>query len=171
MMSYTIPSGNPEGIPLDEVGLLRQALIAEIIAINEYRLHIAYSPIKELNEIWCHIMNEEKTHFGLFLELIREFDPEQMEMYIKVKDTIKIDNTRLPTTSLMPPTTYLNLVREDIKGENEAILLYDNNTSKIQNTQILDVYNYVIREEKKHIELLTEAMLQYNGQSYGPIYK
>lgn len=170
-MSYTVADGIPQGTPLDKVGLLRQALIAEIIAINGYELHIAYSPIKELNQIWYDIVAEEKRHYGMFLELIREYDPGQMEMYLEVRDRIKIDNTNLPQCALIPQTTYLNLVREDIKGENEAVLLYDNNVANINDNNIRDVYKSIIMDEKRHIEMLTSAMLQYDHQPYGPISK
>lgn len=168
-MSYTILDGVAQGKPLDKVGLLRQALIAEIVAINGYSLHIAYSPIKEMNEIWRFIMGEEKKHYGMFLELIREYDPGQMEMYLKARKQVHIENTNLPCSALMPTNTYLNLVREDIKGENEAILLYEENVANIEDNNIREVYQSIILEEKHHIELLTAAMLQYDSQPFGPI--
>lgn len=44
-MSYTNPEGQPQGYSYYFTNLLREALIAEIIAINGYEEHIA-------NQIW-----------------------------------------------------------------------------------------------------------------------
>lgn len=168
-MSYTNITGNPEGQPLNLPGFLRQALIAEIIAINGYRKHMAMSPIKELNDIWYHIMEEEKKHYGMFLELLRKYDPCQEKAYREVKDEIKIMNPKLPPCRLERKDCYLNLVRKDIKGELEAVLLYDQNLAFIEETDVRQVYDFVIQEERHHLEELTAAMIQYDHQSYGPI--
>jgi rubrerythrin len=64
-MSYTT-EGQPQGYPYFYTNKIREALISEIIAINGYAYHIAHSDIKDINEVWHHIMEDEKRHYGMF---------------------------------------------------------------------------------------------------------
>ncbi|WP_461613627.1 hypothetical protein [Clostridium sp. Marseille-QA1073] len=64
--------------------LLRQAMIAELVAINDYSEILAYSNIKDLNNILEHILEEEKEHYGKLLNLLRKVDEEQYYMYRRI---------------------------------------------------------------------------------------
>ena len=59
-------------------------MIAELVAINDYSEILAHSDIKILNNILHHIMEEEKEHYGRFLNLLRKVDEEQYYRYRQV---------------------------------------------------------------------------------------
>ena len=56
-----------------------------------------------------------------------------------------------------------------IKGELEAIALYDDLVEHLEDKEIIDVVRHVTREEKEHVEKLTKALLILDKDSYGPI--
>jgi len=64
----------------DEIAqALRYAMIAELDAINMY-LQIAEAIEDEkIKEVFKDIAREEKTHFGEFLAVLKELDPELVE--------------------------------------------------------------------------------------------
>lgn len=167
-MSYTNITGFPEGMPYKVSGFLRQAMIAELVAINGYRQHLAMSPIKGLNEVWHNIIEEEKKHFGMFLQLLRRYDPCQAKAY-RERNIIDFHNTRLPVCRIEAKDCYLNLVREDMKGELEAVLLYEQNLLFVEEKDVIQTYQYVIQQERDHLEELTAALIAYGHQPYGPI--
>ena len=88
-MSYTTMR-QPQGIPVFFTNLIREAMIGEIVAINDYAKHIADSNISELNEIWEHIMEDEKRHYGMFLKLLRKYDPIQLSKFDEAKEHVNI---------------------------------------------------------------------------------
>jgi hypothetical protein len=61
LMSYTNPLGQPQGMAVKITNKLRQIIIAEIIAINGYQNHISNSNMLDINEVWHHIMLDEKN--------------------------------------------------------------------------------------------------------------
>ena len=74
-MSYTYPTGQPQGEPVQFTNVLREIIIAEIVAINGYQQHIADSSMDDVNKVWRSIMLDEKKHYGLLLALLRKYDP------------------------------------------------------------------------------------------------
>ncbi len=66
-MSYTQPHGQPQGVARTPSSLLRESLVAEIVAINGYQQHIADSDMPDINAAWQSIMEDEKKHYGMFL--------------------------------------------------------------------------------------------------------
>ncbi|WP_243176624.1 hypothetical protein [Clostridium gasigenes] len=60
-MSYTT-NRQPQGIVIDETNFLREGMIAEIVAINDYSTFIKLTNNKEVKDIFYHIMEEEKEH-------------------------------------------------------------------------------------------------------------
>lgn len=173
-MSYTT-EGQPQGIPFLCTNLLREALIGELVAINGYTYHIAHSPIKDLNEIWYHIMEDEKRHYGMFLQLLRKYDPIQKEKYNETLDHIKFTSKgNLDVSSTIvkyDKYKILNNIRNDIKGELEAVILYEQQVSQIPIIDVKQVFNEIIADEKEHTEELTLALLHYDKNKYGPISK
>jgi rubrerythrin len=169
-MSYTNPNGQPQGIPAYFTNRIRELIIAEIVAINGYAEHIANSDMHNVNEVWQNIIKDEKKHYGLFLNLLRKYDPEQYQEYVKhTQSTIKSS----------PPQEYkpdyekqiiLNNIREDLKGEYEAVVLYEQLIIEMPFQDIRDTLVYVITEEKGHAEHLTKLLItldqdQYDGLS------
>ncbi len=190
-MSYTNPHGQPQGVPRKVTNLLRQVMIAEIIAINGYQTHILNSDITVINEAWYHIMLEEKSHYIIVLNLLRKYDPVEYKYFITPHEiNINPDPVQIPqsvqnshnahahnrkSSSLVPPvrSTYnkqviLNYVREDIKGELEAVILYEDEIAEIQQKDIRVALQKIIDDEKEHTEHLTQVLLAFDPDPYKP---
>jgi len=164
-LSYTTRNGQPQGISYCFTNKIREAMIAEIIAINGYAEHIANSNMEELNAAWKSIMGDEKKHYGMFLTLLRKYDPDQYEKYQEDKG--------LKYGPKGPMQVYkqiiLNNLRQDIKGELEAVILYEQEFGDIPCEDIRHVFYSVITEEKGHLEHLTELLLKYDTDNYGSL--
>ncbi|WP_338587090.1 ferritin-like domain-containing protein [Clostridium baratii] len=169
-MSYTTER-QPQGNLKTEETLLREGLIAEIVAINDYSHFIEQTDIKEVKDIFNHIMEEEKEHYGLFLEQLRRIDREQKEAQEKVagEESISSKQKIKEHTTKNLKGNLLDNIRLAIKGELEAIALYDDLVEHLEDKEIIDVVRHVTREEKEHVEELTKALLILDKDSYGPI--
>jgi|AntRauTorcE11897_2_1112592.scaffolds.fasta_scaffold00016_18 rubrerythrin len=169
-MSYTT-EGHPQGVARTTVNLIRESLMAELVAINKYNKHIKNSQFEQLNETWHHILEDEKRHYGMFLELVRKYDPVQLEMFEKAKQDVDL-TTEGYEKQFEPEYSkqiLINNIRSDIKGELEAILLYEKQLSRFRFKDIKQVFEEVIQDEKEHVEELTLAMQILDDDSYGPI--
>lgn len=170
MMSYTHPNGQPQGTATQTTNKLRELLIGEIIAINGYQSHIANSNIELINNVWHSIMMDEKTHYGKILTLLRKYDPEQQIQYLAHMGdfpVVQIPAQGHPAATLS--SVILNNLREDIKGELEAVILYEAELPKFQQHDIRVVLKSIIDEEKGHAEHLTRLLLKYDPDSYDPL--
>ncbi|HZH02587.1 MAG TPA: demethoxyubiquinone hydroxylase family protein, partial [Myxococcaceae bacterium] len=58
---------------------IRLNLEAEMDAINLYAAHIDATDNEEAKAVLRHVMDEEREHAALFMELIYRLDPEQKE--------------------------------------------------------------------------------------------
>lgn len=125
-MSYTHLKAQPQGQPYYDTNLLREGLIAEVYAINGYAEYIANSHVEEINDVWRVILRGEKEHFGMFLELLRRLDPEESKRYQEAK-SLNLNN-KVTTQAYLPQydrQLFLNNLREAIKEEMEAVILYE----------------------------------------------
>lgn len=166
-MSYTYPAGMPQGAARLFTNKMREILIAEIYAINGYQTHIANSNMEDINAAWHSIMDDEKKHYGMMLELLRKYDPIEYKSYLAHK------SDRLGPKS--PMQTYkpeydrqiiLNNLRDDIKGELEAVILYEEELPEFRYSDIRMSLRTIINEEKGHTEHLTELALKYDPDPY-----
>ncbi len=157
-MSYTTLNGIPYGVPQDVLGLLREGMIGELVAIREYDYHIRNSEIPELTEILKHIRDEEVEHYYIFLDLLRKYDKEQMKEMKKAKEHANFLQPHPMNHEKNSTECILNMLRNDIKGELEAINLYEFHVLKIKNKEIRDAFNKIIKDEKHHVEELTDAI-------------
>ena len=138
-------------------------MISEIIAINCYAEHIANSNMEEINDAWKCIMGDEKRHYGMFLTLLCKYDRDQYENY-KADDALKC-GPKGPMQAYTPQydkQIILNNVRLDIKGELEAVILYEQEFVDITCEDIQHLFYLVSREEKGHLEYLTKLLLKYD---------
>lgn len=166
-MSYTNREGQPQGVARIDTNKLREILIAEIIAINGYAKHIANSNMKEINEVWHDIIKDEKKHYGMILTLLRKYDPCEYKGYVDHKD----DNLgQIPTMQTYKASfdkqIILNDIREDIKGEFEAVILYEHQIVTIPYHDIRRTLYSIINDEKEHAEHLTKILLKYDKDEY-----
>ncbi|WP_454053174.1 ferritin family protein [Clostridium sp. Marseille-Q7071] len=171
-MSYTTIR-HPEGMVYSYDNLLRQAMIAELVAINDYSEILAYSDIKELNNILEHILEEEKEHYGKLLNLLRKVDEEQYYMYRRVlneNESKCLEPLRIDYGMEKKDGRFiLDKLREEIKGELEAIVLYEDQLRKIPDPEGRTIIYEIIMDEKEHVEELTQALLRLDKHKYGPI--
>ncbi|AIF51004.1 ferritin family protein [Pelosinus sp. UFO1] len=169
-MSYTTRNGQPQGITYYFTNKIREAMIAEIIAINGYAEHIANSNMEEINAAWKSIMGDEKKHYGMFLTLLRAYDPNQYEKYQEDKCLKYGPKTPMQTYKPSYDTQIiLNNLRQDIKGELEAVILYEQEFADIPCDDIRRVFYTIATEEKGHLEHLTQLLLKYDTDKYGSL--
>ena len=169
-MSYTNPNGQPQGIAILDTNKLREILIAEIDAINGYADHIANSNMEDINAAWKSIMGDEKKHYGMILSLLRIYDSAQYNAYKG-----HIGNKLGPKSPMQTYTPnydkqiILNNVREDIKGEFEAVILYEQHLAIIPYYDVRYALYSIINEEKGHAEHLTQLLLKYDTDKYNDL--
>ena len=170
-MSYTT-NRQPQGLLKNTETFLREGLISEIVAINDYSNFISLTDNREVKYIFYHIMEEEKRHYGLFLEALRNVDREQKRMYQDVADHIKIstkDKYKDFVTVKGNKGNLLTHIRESIKGELEAIILYEDFIANIDDTTLRDLISRIIRDEKHHVEELTKVLVTLDKDRYGSL--
>ncbi len=83
-MSYSFDEETniEDGIELD-LEMLREDLIAELEAINQYQEHIEALENEEAIRILEHIRDDEKEHVAELTKLIQTLDPVQAEKFTK----------------------------------------------------------------------------------------
>lgn len=166
-MSYTFPRGMPQGIALPFTNKLREILIAEVIAINGYQEHIANSNMEDVNRAWKKIMGDEKNHYGIILNLLRKYDPTEHNYYLAHK-AVRL-GPKSPMQAYRPEydsQIILNNLRDDIKGELEAVILYEEELPEFPYMDIRAALQGIIDQEKGHTEHLTELLLKYDPDTY-----
>ncbi|MCD6471417.1 ferritin [bacterium] len=62
---------------------LREDLIGELKAINQYQEHIDETNNEEVKEILEHIRDDEKEHYAELTKLVRKLDKTQEEKFQK----------------------------------------------------------------------------------------
>lgn len=172
-MSYTT-NRQPQGKIYLWTNKLREAMIAELIAINDYSHAINICDNDEIKDLLYHIMEDEKRHYGMFLEMLREYDTVQYEKYKEAKEHVNIvgNNKHLKQhAGKQDMNSMLRILRENIKGELEAIILYEQHLIEIECEKARKIIFDIIGDEKEHTEELTLALLKYDKDNYGPIDK
>lgn len=166
-MSYTHPFGQPQGVARTPSNLLRESLIAEIIAINGYQEHIAHSDMPDINAVWQSIMDDEKKHYGMFLTLLRKYDPAEHAQYMQhQKQRFGTKSPMQLYRSMYDQQIILNNIRVDIKGELEAVILYEHQIQLVPQRDTRQTLQVIADEEKGHTEHLTALLLKYDPDPY-----
>ena len=62
---------------------LREDLIGELEAINQYQEHIDETDNEEIKKVMNHIRDDEKEHVAELIKLLRELDSIQEEKFQK----------------------------------------------------------------------------------------
>jgi len=73
---------------LRDAEIARVGIIAELDAINLYEQLAALAENKLLRKVLLDIANEEKTHVGEFLEMLKRLDREQEKELDKGRDEV-----------------------------------------------------------------------------------
>ena len=66
-----------------DVNNLREDLIGELQAINQYQEHIDATDNEAIKKVLSHIRDDEKEHFAELTKLIRQLDETQEEKFQK----------------------------------------------------------------------------------------
>ena len=74
--------GNIDDIEMD-LEMLREDLIGELQAINQYQEHIDALESEEARRVLEHIRDDEKEHFAELTKLIQQLDHTQAEKFRK----------------------------------------------------------------------------------------
>jgi len=163
-MSYTNRSGAPQGIAKFDTNKLREILIGELVAINGYAEDIANSNMADINAVWNSIMEDEKKHFSMILTLLRKYDPFQYKSY---KEHMGDKSSPISPMQKFTPNynkqLILNNIREAIKGELEAVILYEELLDSLPYPDIRNALCFIINAEKGHAEHLTQILLKYSN--------
>ncbi|MGL4452929.1 MAG: ferritin family protein [Sarcina sp.] len=172
-MSYTT-SKQPQGKARNLANFLREAMIGELVAINEYQEHLSYCPITEVKDIFEHILKDEKRHYGMLLNLARKYDAVQSKKASEVSEHLSIKCKTLNDSNnkkKMTSSSLLTKIREDIKGELEAIIAYEDIIFKIDDKAAIKMIEEIVADEKEHVEELTYILQRLDGNCYGPLEK
>ena len=79
-MNYPFEEKSDEQLAVeDDLEMLREDLIGELQAINQYQQHIESLESEEAVTILEHIIEDEKEHVAELLGVIQNFDPVQAE--------------------------------------------------------------------------------------------
>jgi rubrerythrin len=83
-MSYSFDkeAGIEDGRELD-LEMIREDLVAELQAINQYQEHIESLDDEEAVRVLKHIRDDEKEHVAELFKLIQALDPVQSEKFTK----------------------------------------------------------------------------------------
>jgi rubrerythrin len=82
-MTYDSDYEYEEGDLEIDLEMLRDDLIGELRAINQYQEHIDTIDDDEAREVLEHIRDDEKEHVAQLTKLIQKLDPLQAEMFKK----------------------------------------------------------------------------------------
>lgn len=83
-MNHTFEEREDEQLAIeDDLDMLREDLIGELQAINQYQQHIEALESEEAVATLEHIIEEEKEHVAELFRLIQNLDPVQAEKFDK----------------------------------------------------------------------------------------
>ncbi|WP_055071620.1 ferritin family protein [Clostridium massiliamazoniense] len=169
-MSYTT-NRQPQGTAFSVGNFLRETMIGELVAINDYSEHIHLCNLDEVNKILHHILEEEKKHYGMLLNALRKVDKAQAEKAEEVNEqpSIKSKPLKYTTEKGKNCSTLLNAIRFDIKGELEAIISYEDVFQKLTDPVLKAMLREIINDEIEHVEELTRILLFLDKDCYGPL--
>ncbi len=158
-MSYTT-EGMPQGKPISSKGLIRDALIGELNAINSYQTTLEYSNIPRLNTFIYEIMNDEIHHYHLLTEYLNKLDKEQAELFKEIQKKDYSISFTLNPLEIKSPTQHniLSQLRKNIKGELEAILSYDEIENALKDATGKALIHSITKDEKEHIAELDKLV-------------
>ena len=84
-MSYSSEEIDDEQLAMiDDLEMLREDLISELQAINQYHEHILVLENEEAVTALEHIIEEEKEHVAELLKLIQNLDPVQADKFKEI---------------------------------------------------------------------------------------
>lgn len=169
-MSYTTER-QPQGTACSISNFIRETMIGELVAINDYTDQINRCNLPDVKEILQHIVEDEKRHYGMLLDALRKFDKTQSEKAEEIAEhtVIKSKPIKASTEKSKGHFCILSAARSDIKGELEAIIAYEDALNKIDDTVLKAMIKDIVKDEIEHVEELTKIVTSLDKDCYGPL--
>lgn len=153
----------------NDATFLMEGMISELTAINDYSYSLSLTENKEIKDVLYHIIKEEKEHYGAFLEALRSIDKELYSAYQQVNKQVNITQKNTYNEYLNGKenkTLLMTSIRNAIKGELEAIMLYTNFLDNVKSNELFKIIKVITLNEKQHVEELTKLMNLIDTDSY-----
>jgi rubrerythrin len=84
-MTYSSEEMNDEQLAIiDDLEMLREDLVSELQAINQYHEHVLIFENQEAVTTLEHIIEKEKEHVAELLRLIQNLDPVQVDKFKEI---------------------------------------------------------------------------------------
>jgi|GEM_PF-4460741 len=138
---------------------LRNALVAKLDAIDAYE---QYADDAGARDVLRPILSDEKKHFGVILNLLREYDPEENvpetaggpepALFSRDAGQTKTDG------GVLPGITGL------IKNELESVVFFEELAMAIPYRDIRETLFLIGKDEKKHTERLISLLPGYGRE-------
>lgn len=132
--------------------------ISEFTAVGQYSFQsIFLNEYKELSKILESISITEMRHLKILGELIQTLG--LIPYYVTYKN-----NSPIPWNSdnINYTTNYRDMLTSNIRNEELSIQKYNELISETNDQNIKDILNRIIMDEKKHIEVLSILLKQYD---------
>jgi rubrerythrin len=113
-------------------------------------------------------MLDEKRHYDIALNLLRKYDPAQYKASLIQHEDLT--NTKIllqPYTPSYGKQIILNNIRDDIKGELEAVILYEEELDSFSSCKDVKIaLQSIINDEKEHAEHLMKILKKYENEPF-----
>lgn len=132
--------------------------VSEFSAVGQYSFQSIYlSEYKDLSKILKNISIVEMKHIEILGELIKELGLIPYYVIYKNQKAIPWNSDYINFT-----TNYRDMLVSNINKENESINNYNKLISETNDQNIKNILNRIILDEKRHIEVLTKLLNQYD---------
>lgn len=152
----------------NDITFLMEGMISEITAVNDYSYSLTLTENKEIKDILYHIMKENKKHYGAFLKALQSTDKEFSSTSQDIDNQTKNDSKISHNEYLGSKESKLLLtsIRNAIKDELEAIILYTNFLDNVKSNELFKIIKVISLNKKEHIEKLTKLLNLIDSDSY-----
>ena len=139
---------------------LRNALVAKLDAIDAYEQYVFDKA--GARDVFLPIMSDEKKHFGVILDLLREYDPDEKkpETAGGPEPALFSRDTGQMKTDGGAPAGITGL----IKNELESAVFFEELAMAIPYRDIRETLFLIGKDEKKHTERLISLLPGYGRE-------
>jgi rubrerythrin len=152
----------------NDITFLIEGMISEITAVNDYSYSLTLTENKEIKDILYRIMKENKKHYGAFLKALQSTDKEFSSTSQDIDNQTK-NNSKISYNEYLgskESKLLLTSIRNAIKDELEAIILYTNFLDNVKSNELFKIIKVISLNKKEHIEKLTKLLNLIDSDSY-----
>ncbi len=152
----------------NDITFLMEGMISELTAVNDYSYSLTLTENKKVKDTLYQIMKENKKHYGAFFKALQTTDKEffsaSQHIDDRNKNNLKISNNEYLDSK--ESKLLLTSIRNAIKDELEAIMLYTNFLDNIKSNELFKIIKVISLNKKEHIEKLTKLLNLIDSDSY-----